>query len=237
MDDSTAANAHPPIATREEWLKQRVELLAEEKANTRDYDRINAKRRRLPMVKVDKEYTFQGKEGEKSLLDLFKGQQQLIVYHFMFGPDWEKGCPGCTSYVDALGDVSDLSTKSISFVFVSRAPLEKLQAYRQERGWDIDWYSSFGSDFNYDFDVTLDPAKGATTYNYKELENGEADDERPGTSVFFRIGNDIYHTYSCFARGGESTTDSYRLMDLTPFGRQEDFEDSPEGWPQKPTYG
>lgn len=229
--------AHPPIVTRDEWLTKRLELLAEEKALTREYDRINAKRRRLPMVHIEKQYTFHSVEGEKSLLDLFGENQQLIVYHFMFGPDWKKGCEGCTSLVDAFGDFSSLPTKSVGFVCVSRAPLDKLQAYKAERGWDIDWVSSEGSDFNYDFQATLDPAKGATVYNYKEVVNAEADDERPGTSVFFRIGDEIYHTYSCFARGGESLTHTYALLDITPFGRQEDFEDSPEGWPQKPTYG
>ncbi|HLO98994.1 MAG TPA: DUF899 domain-containing protein, partial [Fimbriimonas sp.] len=227
--------AHPPIATREEWLKHRLELLAEEKAHTREYDRINAKRRRLPMVPVEKAYTFQTVDGDKTLLELFGDNQQLIVYHFMFGPDWKKGCEGCTSLVDAFGDFSSLATKGVGFVCVSRAPLEKLQAYKVERGWNIDWVSSGESEFNYDFHVTLDPAKGSTTYNYKEVENGEPDDERPGTSVFFRIGEKIYHTYSCFARGGESLTHTYALLDITPFGRQEDFEDSPAGWPQKPT--
>ncbi|MBS1718262.1 MAG: DUF899 domain-containing protein [Armatimonadetes bacterium] len=237
------ATAHPPIASREEWLTLRKELLAEEKALTKEYDRLNAKRRRLPMVKVEKTYSFEGVDGTKTLEELFKGQTQLIVYHFMFDPTWETGCEGCTGYIDALADLSALPKRSVNFVVVSRAPLAKLQAYKKERGWTIDWYSSGESDFNYDFGVTLDPARGPITYNYKTAEElGELGKvtkvtEMPGSSVFFRIGHDVYHTYSTYARGGEALCDSYRLLDITPFGRQEDFEDSPAGWPQNPTYG
>lgn len=228
--------AHPPIASREEWLALRLELLAEEKALTREYDRINAKRRRLPMVKVEKSFTFVGAEGEKTLFELFGEHRQLIVYHFMFGPDWEKGCPGCTSYVDAIGDLSTLGERNTAMVLVSRAPLEKLLAYQKEKGWTIPWYSSGKTDFNFDFGVTFDPARGPATYNYKEMEVQKVE-EMPGLSVFFRLGDDVYHTYSTFQRGGEALTDTYRLLDVTPYGRQEDFEDSPEGWPQRPTYG
>jgi predicted dithiol-disulfide oxidoreductase (DUF899 family) len=232
---TTTEIAHPPIASREEWLAKRIELLDQEKAHTKEYDRINAERRRLPMVRVDKQYVFHGPDGDKSLLDLFEGRQQLILYHFMFAPEWEKGCPGCTSFVDALGDLSMLPERNTTFVLVSRAPLEKLEAYKKEKGWPWTWYSSFGTDFNCDFHVTLDPKAGLTEYNYKD--NPKLDGEMPGTSVFFRLGDEIYHTYSSFARGGESLTDSYRLLDITPYGRQEDFENSPPGWPQRPTYG
>lgn len=228
--------AHPPITSREEWLSLRKDLLAEEKALTREYDRINAKRRRLPMVKVEKSYSFVGAEGEKTLLELFGEHRQLIVYHFMFGPDWEIGCPGCTSYVDAIGDLSTLGERNTAMVLVSRAPLEKLLAYQREKGWTIPWYSSGKTDFNFDFGVTFDPARGPATYNYKPTEVDKVE-EMPGLSVFFRLGDDVYHTYSTFQRGGEALTDTYRLLDVTPYGRQEDFEDSPEGWPQRPTYG
>lgn len=238
------ATAHPPIVSHEEWLAQRKQLLLEEKALTKQYDALNAKRRRLPMVKVDKPYAFDQGGDAKTLLDLFEGRTQLLTYHFMFDPTWEKGCSGCTSYIDAIGDLSMLPERDTTFVVVSRAPYTKLAAYQKERGWDIDWYSSGQSDFNYDFGVTLDPARGPLTFNYKsgaELEAslGKIDKviEMPGTSVFFRIGDDVYHTYSSYARGGESLTDSYRLLDITPYGRQEDFEDSPPGWPQRPTYG
>ena len=211
--------AHPPIATRDEWLAARKTLLAHEKEVTKHYDRVSAERRRLPMVKLEKTYTFDGPEGKRSLLDLFDGHHQLIVYHFMFDPAWENGCDGCTGFVNALADLSMLPARDTQFVLISRAPFQKLQAYKTRKGWDRPWYSSFGSDFNYDFQVTTDTG------------------ETHGLSVFFRIDDDIFHTYSTYNRGTESLTDSYRLLDVTPYGRQEDWEDSPAGWPQHPTYG
>ena len=232
-NDSTPP--HPLIASQEEWLLARKELLGREKELTRAHDRLSAERRRLPMVKVEKNYLFDGPEGQRSLLDLFDERRQLIVYHFMFDPEWENGCPGCTGYVNALGDLSDLSKRDTAFVLVSRAPLAKLEAYKAKQGWDRPWYSSNGSDFNYDFHVTLDETVAPPEYNYR-AQPGEKG-ERPGTSVFFRIGDEIYHTYSTFARGGESLTHTYALFDITPYGRQEDWEDSPVGWPQRPTYG
>ena len=232
---TTQSMAHPPIVTKEEWLEARKALLVREKELTRQQDRISAERRRLPMVKVEKEYLFDGPEGKRSLHDLFAGRRQLIVYHFMFGPDWEKGCPGCTGYVNALGDLSALNERDTTFVLVSRAPLAKLAAYQTEKGWNRLWYSAFGSDFNYDFHVTLDENIAPAEYNYRS-QPGETG-ERPGTSVFFKIGADIFHAYSTFARGGEYLTNTSALLDITPYGRQEDWEDSPAGWPQRPTYG
>jgi len=227
---------HPPIASQEEWLEARRALLIKEKTHTKEYDRINAERRRLPMVKVEKDYRFLGVDGEKSLLELFDGKTQLIVYHFMFDPAWETGCEGCTAFVDALGDLSSLPKRDTRLVLVSRAPFAKLDRYRAEKGWTLPWYSSELGDFNFDFGVTLDPARGPMTYNYKPTEAAEPT-EMPGSSVFFRLGDEVFHTYSTYARGGEALCDSYRLLDITPFGRQEDFEDSPAGWPQRPTYG
>ena len=235
--------AHPPVASHDEWRAARVKLLAHEKELTKHYDRVNAERRRLPMVKVDKSYTFETPEGKKSLLDLFKGKRQLVVYHFMFGPDWQKGCPGCTWFANALGDLTKLYERDTNFTMVSRAPLEKLLAYKKEHGWKQDWVSSFGSDFNYDFHVTLDDAVSPREYNYRrapELDEKighKLTGEEHGISVFFRIGNDVFHTYSCFARGTEGKVNAFSLLDLTPYGRQQDFEDSPAGFPQKPTYG
>lgn len=230
-------DAHPPIAAQEEWLAARKELQAEEKAHTREYDRINAKRRRLPMVEVEKEYRFHGEDGEKSLGDLFEGKKQLVVYHFMFAPEWDEGCPSCTGFVDALGDLSYVDECDTRMILVSRAPYEKLKAYRERRGWTLPWYSSGDGDFNYDFHGTLDPARGAIEYNYRTEPELDEVSDRPGLSVFFRIGDEVYHTYSVYARGLEGITDSYKILDITPFGRQQDFEDSPEGWPQHPTYG
>jgi predicted dithiol-disulfide oxidoreductase (DUF899 family) len=228
-------DAHPPITTRAEWLAQRTRLLEQEKEATRHHDRVSAQRRRLPMVRVEKDYVFDGPDGSRHRLsDLFGGRLQLIVYHFMFDPTWEKGCPGCTGYVDALGDLSLLEERNTRFVLISRAPFAKLDAYRKQRGWSRPWFSSAGSDFNYDFHVTLDAKVRPTEYNYRLVEDtGEAH----GLSVFFRKGQEVYHTYSSYARGVESLTNAYSLLDVTPYGRQGDWEDSPAGWPQKPTYG
>jgi predicted dithiol-disulfide oxidoreductase (DUF899 family) len=241
---TTSTIPHPPIVSREQWLAERKELLAHEKELTKQYDRVNAERRRLPMVKIEKSYVFDGPNGKPSLKDLFEGRRQLIVYHFMFDPTWDKGCPGCTGLVDALGNLSLLNKLDTTFVLVSRAPLAKLDAYKAQKGWSIPWFSSFGSDFNYDFHVTLDPKVAPAEYNYRnkaEMAAAKGHDvlmegESHGLSVFFRLDDDVFHSYSAYARGTESLTDAYRLLDTTPYGRQQDFEDSPPGWPQKPTY-
>lgn len=237
--------AHPPVATRDEWLVARKALLEREKALTHEYDAVNARRRRLPMVRLDKEYTFDTAEGKRSLLDLFEGQRQLIVYHFMFDPEWEEGCTGCTGLVNAIGDLSMLGDRNTTFCLISRAPLAKLEAYKAKKGWRWPWFSSFGSDFNYDFHVTLDESVAPPVYNYRDKAEMEARRGKPwigkgeshGLSVFFRTGDDVFHTYSTYARGCENLTNAYTLLDVTPWGRQEDFEDSPAGWPQRPTYG
>ncbi len=231
---ATTSIAHPPIVSPDEWLGRRLKLLAHEKELTKEYDRLNAERRRLPMVKLEKSYSFDGPGGNRSLPDLFDGRRQLIVYHFMFDPAWDQGCSGCTSYVSALGDLSLLNQRDTTFVVISRAPLAKLEKYKVEKGWDIAWYSSFRSDFNYDFHVTLDPKVAPQQYNYHEVK---MEGEEHGLSVFFQMDDDVFHTYSAYARGTESLTDAYRLLDVTPYGRQQDFEVSPEGWPQRPTYG
>ena len=233
---TSQAIAHPPIVSREAWLATRTALLDREKELTRHQDRLSAERRRLPMVRVEKQYTFDGPEGKRSLLDLFAGRRQLIVYHFMFDPDWEKGCSGCTGYVNALGDLSYLSERDTSFVLISRAPLPKLEAYQAEKGWDRPWYSSFDSDFNYDFHATIDASVAPPVHNYRSVPTAEKG-EVSALSVFFRIDDEIFHTYSTFARGVEYLTDTSALLDVTPYGRQEDWEDSPAGWPQHPTYG
>jgi predicted dithiol-disulfide oxidoreductase (DUF899 family) len=244
-DMPTSVIAHPPIVTQDEWLVERKKLLGHEKDLAKHYDRVNAERRRLPMVKIEKDYVFDGPHGKQSLKDLFEGRRQLIVYHFMFDPTWDTGCPGCTGFVGALGDLSLLAKRDTTFVVVSRAPLPKLDAYKAQKGWSIAWFSSFGSDFNYDFHVTLDPKVAPAEYNYRNkaemaAAKGHAvlmEGEQHGLSVFFQIDGDLFHTYSAYARGCESLTDTYRLLDTTPYGRQQDFEDSPPGWPQKPTYG
>jgi predicted dithiol-disulfide oxidoreductase (DUF899 family) len=241
---TASAIPHPPIVSRGQWLGERKKLLAHEKELTGQYDRVNAERRRLPMVKIEKDYVFDGPNGKTSLKGLFEGRRQLVVYHFMFDPAWEKGCPGCTRYVNAVGDLSMLNDRDTTFVLVSRAPLAKLDAYRAQKGWRLSWFSSFGSDFNYDFHATNDEKAAPIEYNYRnraelEAKNGPnaIEGEEHGLSVFFRLGDEVFHTYSVYARGTERLTDARALLDMTPYGRQQDFEDSPPGWPQKPTYG
>jgi len=233
---------HPPIVSREQWLGERKKLLALEKELTRQYDRVNAERRRLPMVRIEKQYVFDSPNGKQSLKDLFEGRRQLVVYHFMFDPSWEKGCPGCTGFVNAIGDLSMLNERDTTFVLVSRAPLAKLDAYKERQGWRFPWVSSFGSDFNYDFHVTNDEKVAPVEYNYRnkaELAANKVPNaisgEEHGLSVFFRVGDDVFHSYSAYARGTEALTDSRALLDMTPYGRQQDFEVSPPSWPQRPT--
>jgi len=235
---------HPPIVTYEEWLTARKVLLADEKALTRQRDAVNAQRRRLPMVRVDKRYLFDGPTGDASLLDLFEGRRQLIVQHFMFDPDRESGCPSCTAHVNALGDLTLLARCDTTYVLVSRAPLAKLEGYKAARGWRWPWYSSNRSDFNYDFHASQDETRAPIEYNYLTRAEFEARGETPpsrgevpGMSVFFRIDDDVFHSYSVYARGLEGLTNAFSLLDLTPYGRQLDFEESPPGWPQRPTYG
>lgn len=235
---------HPRVVSRAEWLAARKELLTKEKEVTKHRDRVNAERRRLPMVKIEKDYVFDGPHGKKTLADLFDGRSQLIVYHFMFDPEWDEGCSGCTGYVNALGDLTMLHERNTSMVLISRAPLAKLEAYKARKGWSLPWLSSYGSDFNYDFHVTLDEVVAPVQYNFRDKAELETKDEpyflkgeQHGLSVFFRVGEDVFHTYSSYARGNEGLTDAYSLLDVTPYGRQEDWEDSPSGWPQKPTYG
>lgn len=242
MTDTTTA--HPPITSRDAWLTARKALLAEEKALTHQRDVVNAKRRRLPMVRLDKRYVFDGPVGEMSLLDLFEGRRQLIVHHFMFDPEWENGCPSCTGHVNALGDLSLLAKRDTTYALVSRAPLVKLERYKTTKGWQLPWYSSNRSDFNYDFHASQDESLAPVEYNYLTradfVARGEDPPRRgevPAMSVFFRIDDDVFHCYSTYARGLESLTNSFSLLDLTPYGRQLEFEDSPPGWPQRPTYG
>jgi len=236
--------AHPPIVSANQWLDARKKHLTHEKELTKHYDRITAERRHLPMVKVVKDYVFEDRGGKHAFKALFAGSRQLIVYHFMFDPTWEKGCPSCTWYIDSLGDLSMLADNDTAFALVSLAPFAKLEAYRKERGWDVPWYSSFGTDFNYDFHVTNDPKVRPAEYNYRTLAENKAHDspnnllgEEHGLSVFFTLDGDVFHTYSAYGRGTELLADARLLLDATPYGRQQEFEDSPPGWPQRPTYG
>src|SRR5919107_1185858 len=167
----------PEVVSPEEWLAARKELLVKEKELTRARDRVNADRRRLPMVRMDKPYTFEGPDGTVSLLDLFEGRPQLVMHHFMFGPDWEQGCPSCSSAADQIGRLRQLHVRNTTLVAVSRAPYEKLAAFRERMGWTFPWYSSYGSDFNYDFHATLDESVAPVEYNYRT----KAEHEQAGT--------------------------------------------------------
>ena len=231
----------PRIASRDEWTAARTALLAKEKELTRQRDALNAERRALPMVEVEKDYAFEGPKGPAHLIDLFEGRRQLIVYHFMFEPHWEDGCPSCTAGTDEIapGVLEHLHTRDTSYALVSRAPLEKLERWKAHKGWDLPWYSSFGSDFNPDFGVTIDASQGFDTYNYRTLDEyaaageesmktAEQPYEMPGRSCFLEVDGRVFHTYSQYARGLECTGGSYYFLDLTALGRQEDWEE-PKG--------
>ena len=256
---STTETTHiamPPVVSRAGWLAARKKLLAKEKELTRQMDQVNADRRRLPMIRIDKNYRFEGPRGWATLLELFESRRQLIVYHFMFDPNdpppgksghpWEDGCTGCSFVADSLPTLSALShlhSRDTSLVLVSRAPQKKIQPFQSRMGWDIPWFSSFGSDFNYDFHVTIDEAVAPVEYNYttkadleKKGESWHMKGEQPGMSIFLRADDDtIYHTYSTYGRGLERLLVTYQLLDLTPYGRQEQWEDSPAGWPKPVT--
>ncbi len=236
---ATTKIAHPPIASQAEWLTARKALLTREKEITRARDALSAARRRLPMVRIAKDYTFTGPDGAVGFPALFEGRHQLIVYHFMFDPLWDDGCPNCTGYVSELGALSTLHDRETTFALVSRAPFAKLAAYKEQQGWSVPWYSSYGSEFNYDFHATFDESVAPTEHNFRSvtIPADEQPGESHGLSVFFRLDDAVYHTYSTYARGVEGLTDPYSLLDVTPYGRQEDWEDSPSGWPQRPTYG
>ncbi len=208
----------PDVVSPKEWQAEIDKLLVKEKELTRLGDAVNAERRRLPMVEIDKEYVFEGENGKATLLDLFEGRRQLVVYHFMFAPEVDEGCPGCSWLVDAMSHPAHLHARDTSIVLVSRAPLEKLKTYQARMGWKLSWYSSYGSDFNFDFGVTTD------------------DGEEHGASVFLRENDNVYRTYFTGARGVEHLGSHWTYLDLTPFGRQEAWEDSPSGWPQTKPY-
>jgi predicted dithiol-disulfide oxidoreductase (DUF899 family) len=219
----------PKVVSRDEWLTARKELLAKEKELTRQRDALNAERRDLPMVEIDKDYVFEGPDGKASLVDLFEDRRQLIVRHFMFDPSWDDGCPSCSAGADEISDglLEHLHARDTTFVVIARAPLAKIEDYKARRGWTFPWYSSYGSDFNYDFAVTLDPAHAPPEYNFRPFAVEEST-EMPGLSCFLRDGDRVFHTYSMYARGAEQIGGSYYLLDLTALGRQEDWEE-PKG--------
>jgi predicted dithiol-disulfide oxidoreductase (DUF899 family) len=214
----TITKALPPIVSREEWQVARDGLLEKEKAYTRAGDALAAERRRLPMVEITEPYVFTGEHGAARLIDLFEGRSQLIVYHFMFAPDWDEGCDGCSMLADHIGPLVHLHARDTTYALVSRAPIGKLLAFRDRMGWELPWFSSGDTTFNEDFHATV---------------NGH---EHHGISAFLRDGDRIFHTWSTYNRGVESVVGLFDLLDFTPYGRQETWEDSPEGWPQTEPY-
>lgn len=239
----------PKVVSRIEWLRARKALLAKEKELTRLRDSLNAERRRLPIVKVETDYVFDGPNGTVRLIDLFEGRRQLYIHHFMWIDALDTGCPTCTRAADmnfnSVPWLAQLEQRDVTFACVARAPYEKVAAYRARRGWTFPFYSSAPSTFHYDFQSTLDETKAPIEYNYcskQELLDAGLPSEClsgdfPANSVFVHDEQHVYHTYSAYARGLDQLFPPYNFLDLTPYGRQEEWEDSPEGWPQRPTYG
>jgi predicted dithiol-disulfide oxidoreductase (DUF899 family) len=218
----------PNVVSRDEWRTARLELLAKEKESSRVIDGLAAQRRALPMVRIEKDYRFEGPQGNAGLVDLFDGRRQLIVYHFMWLPD-DEGCPSCSFAVDNMPDPVHLRESETSLVLVSRGQLASIERFRARMGWTLPWYSSYGSDFNYDFHVTNDAAVAPVEYNYKDQATLEREGlgfynlpgkDGQGVSVFLRDGDQVFHTYSTYGRGADVMLSTYNLLDLTPLGRQ-----------------
>lgn len=229
---STNTLAKHPVATREQWLEKRLVLLREEKELTRRGDELARRRRELPWVAVDKEYRFDTVDGTKTLADLFDGSSQLLVYHFMFGPDWDEACKSCTFWIDNVNGIDvHLRHRDVRLLAISHAPLVKLEAYKKRMGWSFTFASSYDSDFNYDFGVSFKPedVEKGVVYNYVKQANTST--EMPGVSAFIKADDrTIYHAYSTFGRGLDRVNGAYQLLDLAPKGRDEDKLPWPMDW-------
>jgi predicted dithiol-disulfide oxidoreductase (DUF899 family) len=219
----------PAVVSQDQWLAARKELLVKETEEARAREALNAQRRALPMVKIDKSYYFEGPQGKVELADLFEGRRQLIVYHIMFDPSWDDGCPHCSFLVDNIGHLAHLHVHDTTLALVSRAPLPKLARHKARMGWSVPWYSSYSSDFNYDFHVTLDEDVTPVEYNFTDkatlLENEQpwfTEGEQPGLSVFLHADDAIFHTYSSYAQGTDLLLGTYNYLDLTPLGSPQD---------------
>jgi predicted dithiol-disulfide oxidoreductase (DUF899 family) len=227
MEKATNEKNHPEIVSRAEWIVARRDFLNREKEFTRQRDALSAARRRLPMVKVDKDYVFDGPDGKETLDDLFDGKSQLIIYHFMLGPDWEEGCKSCSYLADHFdGPSVHLAQRDVSLVVVSRAPWREIEAFKKRMGWSFRWISAHESDFNFDYHVSFtkeEEEKGKVYYNYETTDF--MCDELPGLSVFYKgAEGEILHSYSCYARGLDMLVGTYNFLDLVPKGRDEDPE-------------
>ncbi|ETW98875.1 MAG: hypothetical protein ETSY1_17100 [Candidatus Entotheonella factor] len=223
-----------PVVSREAWLEARQAYLLKEKEFTRLRDELSQQRRELPWVQVDKAYVFHGPNGRETLAELFDGRSQLLIYHFMFGPDWEEGCPSCSFWADHFdGMMIHLNHRDVTMLAVSRAPLEQLEAYKQRMGWTFKWVSSYETDFNYDYHVSFTPQElesGEKYYNYQMGSQFSAP-EAPGVSVFYKDETGtIFHTYSCYARGLDILNSTYHHLDLVPKGRDESDLPYPMAW-------
>jgi predicted dithiol-disulfide oxidoreductase (DUF899 family) len=221
------------VVSRNQWTEARKALLAKEKEFTRLRDQLSRERRELPWVRVDKEYAFEGASGKKTLTELFEGRGQLIVYHFMFDPSWEEGCPSCSFWADNFsGIVVHLNQRDVSLVAISRAPFAQLAVFQKRMGWSFEWVSSFGTDFNTDYHVSSAPeqlAQGEVLYNYAARKTSMS--ELPGISVFCKAPDGtIFHTYSCYARGLDMLNVAYHYLDLVPKGRDEEGLSRPMAW-------
>jgi predicted dithiol-disulfide oxidoreductase (DUF899 family) len=235
--DKEAVMPDHPTATHEEWLAARRELLVREKELTRLGDELAAQRMALPWVRVDKPYVFDTADGERTLAELFDGRSQLLVYHFMFGPDWDAGCPSCSFLADEVDrGIVHLNQRDVTMVFVSRAPLHKIAAYQRRMGWGVTWVSSHGSDFNFDFGVSFTPEqqRDGAEYNFRRIDHPH--DELPGLSAFVLDDGVVYRTYSAYARGLDIVDNVYQLLDRAPKGRDEaDGDDWVRRWDEYPT--
>ncbi len=232
MTTATTEKATPKIVSPAEWLAARRELLKKEKEFTRLRDELSQQRRELPWEKVEKNYVFEGPNGPQTLSDLFDGRSQLVVYHFMFGPGWKEGCPSCSFFADTFDGVTlHLAQRDTTFTAISRATLPEIEAFQKRMGWKFNWVSSFGTDFNYDFHVSFTQAEMASGKAYYNFQNmGFPSEEGPGASVFYKRSNEIFHTYSTFARGLDMFLLTYNFLDLTPKGRDEDSLPFPMAW-------
>jgi predicted dithiol-disulfide oxidoreductase (DUF899 family) len=225
MASSTIEVGHPNVVSHAEWLAARSEFLTKEKEFTRQRDELSRQRRTLPWEKVEKQYEFDSTKGKVTLADLFGGRSQLIVYHFMFGPGWEQGCPSCSYWADHFdGSAIHLANRDTTLVAISRAPLAEIEAFKERMGWKFPWVSSFGSDFNFDYHVSFTPeerSSGKVYYNY--VNDEFTPDEGPGVSVFAKnAAGDVFHTYSTYGRGIDILNGTYNFLDLVPKGRDED---------------
>lgn len=224
---------HQSVVPHDAWIEARQQLLAKEKAFNRLRDELSAERRALPWERVDKAYVFDGPGGRKSLADLFDGRSQLVVYHFMLGPDWKEGCKSCSFWADNFNGIDvHLARRDVTLLAISSAPFDRIDAYKRRMGWSFKWVSSAGCDFNRDYHVTFAPdelAKGEVFYNYRWAKSSGT--ERPGISVFYRDRyGTIYHTYSTYARGLDMVNGAYHLLDLAPKGRDEAGLSYPMEW-------